>query len=218
MTMEAYNNPYFSEVVNGADIVTPDGRPLSLFLKIFRGIEQNRVCGMDIFPEILREAASRKKSVFFYGNTQDVLDKILSRANADFPSLAIAGTHSPPFRILSPLEKDDIITKIRKAEADLIFVSLGCPRQENWMAEHKGKFRGCMLGLGQAFNVFARVESRSPRWMQEYALDWLYRMYLNPRRLWKRYILTNSQFIYLTLRHSISGKQKAPSAKESAGS
>ncbi len=217
MTMEAYHDPDFSKVVNNADIVTPDGRPLSLFLKLFKGIQQDRICGMDLFPDILREAEKRGKSVYFYGNTPEVLEKIVGRIRMDFPSLAVAGTCSPPFRTLSLSEKDDVIREIGDAAPDLIFVSLGCPRQENWMAEHKGKFRGCMLGLGQAFNVFARLESRSPRWMQKYALDWLYRLYLNPGRLWKRYIVTNSQFLYLTLRHSLSRKQKISAVEELPG-
>lgn len=206
MAVEAYHNPTFNKVINNANIVTPDGKPLSMFLRLFQGIRQERICGMDIISDILKEAAFRNKSVYFYGSTDEVLKKIISKAKTDFPTLTICGAFSPPFRSLSPLEKEHVVKTINEADPDLIFVSLGCPKQEIWMAEHQGRVRGCMLGLGQAFKTYAGFDSRSPVWMRRYALEWLYRLYLEPARLAKRYLITNSQFLYLTLKYFIKNK------------
>jgi N-acetylglucosaminyldiphosphoundecaprenol N-acetyl-beta-D-mannosaminyltransferase len=198
MTIEAYKDNDFKNVVKNADLVAPDGQPLSLFLRYLKNINQERVCGMDIFPDLLREAQARGKSVYFYGSTNVILNKILNKAKKEFPELIISGVYSPPFRPISSTENDAIIATLNNARPDLIFVSLGCPKQEKWMAEHKDKIHGCMLGVGQAFNVYAGESKRSPSWMQRMALEWAYRLYLEPRRLWKRYFYTNSLFLILT--------------------
>jgi N-acetylglucosaminyldiphosphoundecaprenol N-acetyl-beta-D-mannosaminyltransferase len=153
---------------------------------------------MDIFPDLLREAEARQKSVYFYGSGSVTLEKILARAKKDFPRLIIAGSYSPPFRPITSTENDLIIETLNRAKPDLIFIALGCPKQEKWMAAHKDKIHGCMLGVGQAFNVYAGESRRSPNWMQRMALEWAYRLYLEPGRLWKRYLYTNSLFLLLT--------------------
>jgi N-acetylglucosaminyldiphosphoundecaprenol N-acetyl-beta-D-mannosaminyltransferase len=213
MTIEAYTDNDFNSVVTNADIVTPDGKPLALFLKYLKKVNQERVCGMDVFPDLLREAEARGKSIFFYGTTDDVLDKIAKKARREFPSLKICGLYSPPFRQLSAQEKTGIVDMINNTDPDLIFVALGCPKQEKWMAEHKGKLKGCMLGLGQAFHVYAETAKRSPAWMQRFSLEWAYRLYLEPRRLWKRYFYTNSLFLFLTVKYFIQSRFGALSTK-----
>lgn len=213
MTIEAYADNDFNTVVENADIVTPDGQPLALFLRYLKKVNQERVCGMDVFPDLLREAEARGKSIFFYGTTDDVLNKIAEKAKQEFPSLKISGLYSPPFRQLSTVEKSNIVDMVNNAKPDLIFVALGCPKQENWMAEHKGKIKGCMLGLGQAFHVYAGTAKRSPAWMQRFSLEWAYRLYLEPRRLWKRYFYTNSLFLLLTIKYFIQSRFGSLSTK-----
>jgi N-acetylglucosaminyldiphosphoundecaprenol N-acetyl-beta-D-mannosaminyltransferase len=199
--MEAYHDKSFQKLINEADLVAPDGRPLSVFLKLSEGINQDRVCGMDILPDLLKQAEVSGKSVYFYGSTEEMLKTITQKVRVEFPALKIAGHYSPPFRALSQKEDEMITEKIREAQPDLVFVSLGCPKQERWMADHKNKFNACLLGLGQAFKVYAGVEKRLPKWMRNLSLEWVYRLYLEPRRLWKRYAYTNSFFLLLAIRY-----------------
>jgi N-acetylglucosaminyldiphosphoundecaprenol N-acetyl-beta-D-mannosaminyltransferase len=203
MTVEAFEDGNFNAVLKNADIVAPDGKPLTLFLKQFKKIDQERVCGMDLFPDLLKEAALRGKSVYFYGTTDAVLDKICQRARRELPTLNIRGCYAPPFRPLSAEEESQTVQRINEAGADLIFVALGCPKQEKWMAAHRGKVHGCMLGVGQAFNVYAGLAKRSPVWMQRSSLEWAFRLYQDPRRLWKRYFYTNTCFLILTVEYTI---------------
>src|ERR1041385_326836 len=145
MVVEASRDSDFLRVVNQATIVAPDGRPLSVFLRMFHNIKQDRVCGMDLLPDLLRRAEASGRSVYFYGGEQRCLDKIQSKAKKQFPNLKIAGLYSPPFRRLTEAEKREDIERIRNSGADLVFVSLGCPRQEKWMAENVKKLNACFL-------------------------------------------------------------------------
>ncbi|WP_224999901.1 WecB/TagA/CpsF family glycosyltransferase [Cesiribacter sp. SM1] len=197
MLMDAYQIPSFNQVVNEADIVTPDGRPLSVLMNLHYKNKQERACGMDLFPDILREAEKRALSVFFYGSTNEVLETITQKAREELPALTIAGAYSPPFRPLTPEEDKEVVDMINASGANLVFVSLGCPKQEKWMHEHKGKIQACMLGLGQAFLTYAGLEKRLPKWARDLSLEWAYRLYLEPKRLWKRYLVGNSRFLWL---------------------
>jgi N-acetylglucosaminyldiphosphoundecaprenol N-acetyl-beta-D-mannosaminyltransferase len=144
MIVEAYNDPVFNSVVKNADIVTPDGQPIALFLQRMKKIDQVRVAGLDVFPDLLREAELRNKSVYFYGATDQILQMIIDKARGQFPALKIKGSYSPPFRKLTP-EEDVAVTKvINDAKPDLVFVALGCPKQEQWMARHRPAVKGCM--------------------------------------------------------------------------
>ncbi len=204
MVVEASRDAYFKKVVNQATIVAPDGKPLSVFLKLFHGIKQDRVCGMDILPDLLKRAEVAGRSVYFYGGEQHCLDLIEAKAKKEFPKLKIAGLYSPPFRQLSEEEKAADIDRIGKSGADLVFVSLGCPKQEKWMAESVKKLNVCFLGLGQAFSVYAGLEKRLPRWMRALALEWVYRLVQEPKRLWRRYLFTNAEFLRMTVKYAMS--------------
>jgi N-acetylglucosaminyldiphosphoundecaprenol N-acetyl-beta-D-mannosaminyltransferase len=208
MVVEANRDPSFRRVVNQATLVAPDGKPLSVFMKTFHRIEQERVCGMDILPDLLQKAERSGRSVYFYGGEQKCLDLIEARARKEFPDLRIAGLYSPPYRALSEEEKAEDIDRIRKSGADLVFVSLGCPRQEKWMAESVKKLNACFLGLGQAFTVYAQLERRLPSWMRTLCLEWTYRLFQEPGRLWRRYLTTNSEFLFMTMKYAISPKQE----------
>ncbi|TAH21977.1 MAG: glycosyltransferase [Cytophagales bacterium] len=203
MVVEAYQDKAFNKMLNEADLVTPDGRPISVVIKLFDKIAQERVAGMDLLPILLKEAEIRGKSVYFYGSTEEVLTKIRTQIAADFPKLRIAGTYSPPFRPLSEEEDQQIINNINGSGADLVFVSLGCPKQEKWMAAHKGKVNACMLGVGQAFLTYTGLEKRLPKWARDWSLEWAYRLYLEPKRLWRRYVIGNSIFLFFVFKRLI---------------
>ncbi len=208
MLIEAYKDEDFNQIVSQSDMSTPDGVPLRIAMRILYGIPQERIAGMDAFPDLLKEAAQRKKSVFLYGSTQPVLDAIEERVSKELPDLHIAGMHSPPFRKLTEEEEQEIIHTINESGADLIFVALGCPKQERWAAAHQGKIKGCFLAVGAAFAVYAGLQDRAPKWMQDLSLEWFHRLIQEPRRLWKRYLVTNSLFLYLFTKHFLQGKHR----------
>ncbi|MCJ8166723.1 WecB/TagA/CpsF family glycosyltransferase [Pontibacter sp. E15-1] len=206
--MEAYQDREFNDVLNNADVATPDGNPVAKLARLFYGQRQERVAGMDLLPRLLQEAAARGKSVYFYGSTDQVLEAVATKAKQELPDLKIAGYYSPPFRKLSDDEDADITAMINAAKPDLVFVALGCPKQERWMAAHKGRVKACMLGVGQAYMTYAGLEKRLPAWARNLSLEWTYRLWQEPRRLWKRYLYTNSMFILLTLKQLLQGQPK----------
>jgi len=203
MLIEAYRDKEFSKIVNNADIATPDGMPLAKSMRFIYGLHQDRVAGMDIMPSIIKEAESKGMSIYLYGSTDDVLELIVAKLKREYPDLIVAGYYAPPFRPLSQKEKDEVIDKINASNPQFVLVALGCPKQEKWMAENKNKINSCMLGVGGAFSVFAGVQKRAPKWMQKGSLEWVYRFYQEPQRLWKRYLVTNSLFSVLMLKFSI---------------
>jgi len=198
MLIEAYRNNLFSNVVNNSELTTPDGMPLAKGIKLLYGISQDRVAGMDLVPDLMQASESQNYSIFIYGATPIVLEKVIKKAKKEFPRLKIE-VESPPFRKLTDKENLETIKNINNINPDFVFVALGCPKQEKWMAEHKGKINSCMIGLGGAIEVYAEVKNRAPKWMQDNSLEWLHRLIQDPRRLWKRYLVTNSLFIGLFL-------------------
>jgi N-acetylglucosaminyldiphosphoundecaprenol N-acetyl-beta-D-mannosaminyltransferase len=199
MCIEAWRDSAFAEVVNSADLVAPDGKPLAMVLGKLSGTRQERIAGMDLFPKYLAAAASRGLSVFFYGSTQELLTRLVSRAKTEHPSLQVVGWHSPPFRPLSGQEEQEIIDIINVSGAQMVFIALGCPKQERWMAAMRGRVRSAMFGVGNAFSVYAGMERRAPRWMQQLALEWLFRLCQEPRRLLGRYLIGNTLFLLLLM-------------------
>lgn len=197
MLIEAVRDKEFARVLNNADLATPDGAPVAKIMKPFYGINQDRVAGMDLMPVLMKEAIKRNKSVYLYGGAKSTLHLITERIRKEFPHLKLAGTHSPPYRKGVFEEEEDLIDEINNSGADLIFVALGCPKQEKWMALHRDRLNACMIGLGGAFEVFAGLQKRAPLWMQQASLEWLFRLCQEPGRLWKRYVTTNMMFIYL---------------------
>jgi len=203
MTIEAYNDNLFKEVVNSADLVCPDGLPLVKGLAWINDMNQDRISGPDMLPELLREASFANLKVLFYGSTNIVLDKIDAFCQVQFPNLKVVGLISPPFRKLTDDEQTTYINKINESEANIVFVALGCPKQEKWMASMKGKINAVMLGVGGAFPMLVGIEKRAPIWMQKSMLEWLFRLIQDPKRLFKRYFVTNTTFIFLLIRAKI---------------
>ena len=201
MTIEAYEDKNFADQVNKSTLVLSDGAPLAKAIGFFYGLKQERIAGMDAFPDLLKLAEDNNLKVFFFGSTDEVLKGITSRIERDHPKLSIAGSYSPPFNG-SPNDEKSVNT-INETSPDLVFVALGCPKQEKWMASNFNKTKGVLLGVGGAFSVYAGLNQRAPKFMQDFALEWLYRLYQEPRRLFKRYFKTNSIFIYLVLKQKL---------------
>ncbi len=198
MTVESVLDDNFAKVVNGSNITTADGMPIVQFLKRLRKTPSiERCAGMDMMPDLLKRCEEDNLSVYFYGGTQEVLEAVLNKTNADYPNLKIAGTFSPPF-VKDVSFDEEKTTEINESNADFVFVSLGCPKQEKWMALHKDKVNSCMIGLGGAFLVYSGTIPRAPKIMSNLSLEWLYRLIKEPKRLWKRYLITNTVFLYMT--------------------
>lgn len=206
MTIEAHWDKEFAKVVNNANLVTPDGMPLVKAMHLLYGVKQDRVAGMDFLPDLLQEAEKIGLSVFFYGGTQQMLDKTQEYVKKHYPTLEHQHYYSPPFRALTKVEEQAIVNRINESGAHLVFVALGCPKQEKWMASMKGKINACMLGIGGALPVMIGMQKRAPQWMQKMMLEWLYRLAQEPQRLFKRYFITNTVFIYLLTKQFISIK------------
>ncbi len=213
MCIEAYRNPDFCNVVNQADLVTPDGMPLVFALKALYGIRQDRVAGMDLLPDLLRQAEKNKLSVFFYGGTPEMLEQTNLFITDHYPLLTQKQFYSPPFRNLLEEEQKEIVNRINEFGAHLVFVVLGCPKQEKFMASMKDKINACMIGIGGALPVMIGLQKRAPNWVQKIGFEWLFRLMQEPKRLFKRYLITNTLFIYLFLKEFIKviviGKNKA---------
>lgn len=163
MYIEAYKNESFRELINKADIVTPDGQPLAWALRLLYGIKQDRVAAMDFVPDMLQRMQQEKLPVYFYGGTQEMLDKTATYVKQAYPSLIVAGMYSPPFRPLTAIEEDEIAAQINATSPTIIFVFLGCPKQEKWMATMKGKVNAVMTGVGGALPVTIGMQKRADR-------------------------------------------------------
>lgn len=197
MLIEAKLDPDFEKIFNAADIVTSDGMPICFALRMLQGIKQERVAGMDLFPSLIAKAEEEGLSVFFLGSTDDVIAKIVSLCAVRHPTLNISGFYSPPFRELTKREHSALIDGINNSDTQILFVALGCPKQENFIWSLKDKVSSVMLGVGGAFPVLAGTVTRAPMWAQRSGLEWLYRFSKEPRRLFKRYFFTNTIFVFL---------------------
>ena len=187
-------------MLKSADLVTPDGMPLVWMMHLLGARTQDRVAGLDILSALCQAASYRDSSIFFVGSTSETLNRMRVRLEYDFPKLQIAGMEPLPFRPLTPIEDDALITKINQSRAGLVMVSLGCLKQERWMAQHKGKIQAVMIGLGGAFPVYAGIQKRAPLIVRRLGFEWLYRLIQEPRRLWGRYRKTIPLFIWLAVK------------------
>jgi len=203
MLIEAYSDYNFAKVVNNAKIITPDGKPLGWALRFLYGIRQERASGMDLLPDLLQRASVNNLPVYFYGGTDQLLSDTLKYLMSNFPHLKVAGSFSPPFRKLSPAEDELVIDEINNSGAQIVFVVLGCPKQEKWMASMKGRINAMMIGIGGALPVMIGLQRRAPGWMQNAGLEWLFRFLQEPVRLFGRYSFTNSLFLYLLLKEYV---------------
>lgn len=184
----------YQQVINAADMATPDGAPVAWMLRRQGFAGQPRISGPDLMWALCERCAAEDVPVFFHGSTEATLALLEARLRAAFPALRMT-LESPPFRALSDAEDAAAVARINASGAGIVFVGLGCPKQERWMAAHRGRIGAVMIGVGAAFDFHAGVVQRAPRWMRDNGLEWLHRLASEPGRLWKRYLVTNSLFI-----------------------
>jgi N-acetylglucosaminyldiphosphoundecaprenol N-acetyl-beta-D-mannosaminyltransferase len=197
VVMTAYWNSTYRQVVNKAALVTPDGMPLVWALRLLGQQNATRVYGPDLMLAWCQRASDVQLSIYLYGGTEAMLQKLQRELRSQFPQLIIAGVYVPPFRELTPSEEAQDIERIDASGANVVFVALGCPKQEYWMARQQGRIHAVMIGVGAAFAFHSGEVKQAPRWIMAVGLEWLYRFAVEPKRLWKRYLINNPAFILL---------------------
>ena len=194
-TVMAYDNKDYLNVQNSSALSIPDGGPLSSVGRRRGHVEMKRTTGPDLLNEILKISVKNNYKHYFYGSTDETLDKLNKSIKEKYGDVNVVGMYSPPFRKLTSEEDDAIIKMINDTKPDFVWVGLGAPKQENWMYEHKHKINALMIGVGAAFDYLAGNIKRAPKWMQKLNLEWLYRLMQDPVRLFSRYLYTNFKFI-----------------------
>ena len=197
MVMEAYDDATFQNIVNQADLVVPDGMPMVWMLRRLGHLLEDRVYGPTLTLKLLEAASRQCIPVGFYGGAPDVLAQLLKNVQNAYKNIQIAYRYSPPFRELTPEEDKAIVQNIEASQTRILFVGLGCPKQEKWMAAHVDRMQAVMLGVGAAFDFHAGKVRHAPNWFQNKGLEWLYRLLIEPGRLWKRYLKHNPRFAVL---------------------
>jgi len=196
----ARQDPAFADVLRQAEMCTPDGAPVAWMLRRLGHADQARINGPDLMWRYCAWAAANGESIYLYGGTAETLALLQQKLLAAFPGLRIAGAFSPPFRALSDAEDAAAVAAINASGAGTVWVSLGCPKQELWMQAHRGRVQAAMLGVGAAFDYHAGTIGRAPLWAQRAGLEWLHRLASEPRRLWRRYLVTNTLFVWAAAR------------------
>jgi N-acetylglucosaminyldiphosphoundecaprenol N-acetyl-beta-D-mannosaminyltransferase len=200
MVMEAYDHLPFQDMVNSCDLVTPDGVPLVWLLRAQGTRTATRVYGPDLTRELLKKAHEQRVPIGFYGGSARTLDALLAVVRKRYPNIPVVYACAPPFRPLHADEEQCVIEAIRSSGARILFVGLGCPKQERWVAAHRGNVPAVMVGVGAAFDFLSGTKAQAPRWMQDRGLEWLFRMVTEPRRLFWRYVRYNPRFLFLIAR------------------
>ncbi len=195
------------EAVYKINIVTPDGQPIRWALNFFYDLKlKTRVSGPDLVIKVLEKANELGLNIFLYGSTKETLIKLSKFVETKFPNVKIVGLHEDRFREASPEEDLQDIKKINDSNAHIVFIGRGCPRQEIWVANHLDKINASMLAVGAAFDFHAGILKKAPQWMENSGLEWLYRLMQEPKRLWKRYLITNTLFIFYILKEIFKKK------------
>ena len=196
-TVMSYEDENYKEIQNKGFMALPDGKPLSI-VSIKKGFkEAERVTGPDLMEKIFEISEINEYKHYFYGSTQETLDLLKIKLCEKYPNMKIVGMYSPPFRELTTEENRKILKEINEKSPDFIWIGLGAPKQEIWMSKHKNKVNGLMIGVGAGFDYHAGRIKRAPKWMQDYSLEWLFRLFQDPKRLFKRYVKTNYKFLVL---------------------
>jgi N-acetylglucosaminyldiphosphoundecaprenol N-acetyl-beta-D-mannosaminyltransferase len=199
--MESQSDPELRDIHNRSGLTTPDGMPMVWAGRRAGARWMGRVYGPDLMLAVCERAAARGWTSYFYGGKEGVPEQLAERLAARFPGLRVVGTESPPFRALSPEEDDAAVARINAAAPDLLWIGLSTPKQERWMSGHAGRLTApAILGVGAAFDIHAGTLRQAPVWIQRRGLEWLYRLYREPRRLWRRYVSIIPRFVIAILR------------------
>ncbi len=196
----AQRDEHLAASLRGADLVVPDGAPVAWLMRKTGVDAQQRVSGPDLMWRYFAAACIYGESIFLLGGDPETLARLRARIEETFPGLRVAGAHSPPYRPLSVEEDAAVVQMLNDSGATTVWVALGCPKQEVWMAEHRERVRAVMVGVGAAFGFHAGTVRRAPEWMQRLSLEWLHRLASEPGRLWRRYLTTNTLFIVAAAR------------------
>lgn len=195
-TVTSYEDADYCAIQNGGIMAIPDGGPLSTLGRKRGYASMERTTGPSYMEEILNVSAKCGYRHYFYGSTKETLEKLYQVLNENYPDIQIAGMYSPPFRPATPEEDVAVVKCINESNPDFVWIGLGAPKQEKWMADHQGVIKGFMVGVGAGFDYFAGNIERAPEWMQKCNLEWMYRLLQDPKRLYKRYLMTNTKFIW----------------------
>lgn len=195
-TVTAYEDPEYLKVQNGGVMAIPDGGPLSSVGQRRGFKNMKRTTGPSLMGEIFKISAEKGYRHYFYGSTDETLEKLYAALIDAYPGIQIGGMYSPPFRPMTVDEDKAIVERINETKPDFVWVGLGAPKQEKWMAAHQGKVNGLMVGVGAGFDYYAGNIERAPEWMQKRNLEWVYRLIQDPKRLFGRYWHTNTKFIW----------------------
>lgn len=194
---KAQSDPALRKVFDNALLITPDGVPIVWLGRLAGDPTIRRVYGPDLMLRICEEGVPRGYRHFLYGGKAGVVEKLQASLKKKFPGIQIVGNHTPPFRPLSQSEEKDLISEVRKAKPDIVWVGLSTPKQDHFMAEHIHKLdTTLMFGVGAAFDFHAGLVPQAPSWMQACGLEWLFRLLTEPRRLWRRYFYSNPIFVF----------------------
>jgi N-acetylglucosaminyldiphosphoundecaprenol N-acetyl-beta-D-mannosaminyltransferase len=199
MVMEAFDSSAFGRVVNGADLVTPDGRPLVWALRSLGVGDATQVRGTYLTTHVVERAAREDIPIGLYGGTPELLEKFAGILESRYPGVRVVCRIAPPFRPLTSEEDQRVTQEIISSGARILFVGIGCPKQERWMEAHKERIQAVMLGVGAAFDFHTGRVRQAPGWMQVAGLEWLFRVLMDPKRLWKRYAKHNPRFVLFFL-------------------
>ncbi len=196
----ANRNHCLRNKINGFDFATPDGQPVRWALNLLHGAKlKNRVYGPELMARICRRAAEEGIAIYLYGSHPQVLEKLAENLTEKFPSLRIAGRESPPFRPLTAVEDKETVERIKASGAGILFLGLGCPKQDEFAHDHRNSVPCVQVCVGAAFDFIAGSKKTAPAWMQRHGLEWLFRLTQEPGRLWKRYLYTNTFFLWKIL-------------------
>jgi N-acetylglucosaminyldiphosphoundecaprenol N-acetyl-beta-D-mannosaminyltransferase len=206
--MQAQHAASFKKILENADLVVPDGFPL-VWLGRRKGFPlRRRVYGPELMERFCEETSTKGYRHFFYGGAPGVVEDLSVRLAARFSGLQAVGAHCPPYRTLTQAEDEEEVSLINRACADVVWVGLGAPKQERWMAEHQGRLRAPLLiGVGAAFDFHTGRIAQAPPWMRDHGLEWFFRLSREPRRLWQRYLIYGTQFVVLVLLESLGLKK-----------
>jgi len=212
----ASDDPMLRRQVNTFEMITPDGQPVRWALNRLYGAKlTERVYGPELTLRVCRRAAEDGIPIYLYGGTERVLELLRTNLTRRFPGLRIAGAESPPFRSLTPQEDRDVVRRVRDSGARLVFIGLGAPKQDVFAYEHREEFQAVQLCVGAAFDFHAGIKPMAPAWMQRHGLEWLYRLIQEPKRLWRRYLVTNAAFL-AKLTKALIGRAARPRKGEKA--
>ena len=206
MVMQGWDDPNFRQIINAADLITTDGVPLVWCLRALGLPSAVRVYGPDLTLHVCATAAQQQLAIGLYGGTAQSLKEFAAMLQSRFPAIEIACSIAPPFRPLTAAEDATYTKQLAESGARILFVGIGCPKQEIWMSEHRGRLNMPMLGVGAAFDFHAGRVKQAPAWLQAIGLEWLFRLLMEPRRLWRRYAWHNPRFVLFFIEQLLRGR------------